>query len=203
MEEETKKRLHQFEIIGAVVLLLVSVISLFPDTGITGYVSVDVRKQPVDIAVANSQSYLLTTTSEEGFELTSFKISGELIGEGKASVYLDNGQGQKILVFTNIIDSRKGLGSVTGMKEISGLVTGPDTEAQGDLILEYLENIDGSFRDLKDQEELFSGKFEEKCVDSCFINMPLNSDLSYLLLFYVEEGAILNINEVVYTAKQE
>ncbi len=43
MEESNKTKIHQIEIIGAVLLLLIAVVSFFPRPGITGYVSVETK----------------------------------------------------------------------------------------------------------------------------------------------------------------
>jgi len=74
MEESAKKRIHQFEITAALVLLLVAVVSFFPNPGITGYVSIETKKQAIDLTIANSQSYILTTNSKEPFYLTPFLV---------------------------------------------------------------------------------------------------------------------------------
>ena len=48
MDENLKKNLHTFEIIAAVTLLLISVASFFPKPGITGFVSVETKKQKIE-----------------------------------------------------------------------------------------------------------------------------------------------------------
>src|SRR3990167_1825551 len=102
MEEPTKKRIHQVEIIVAAVLLLISIASFFPDSGITGFVSIETKKQKLDLSIENSQSYILTTSSKEPFQITSLKLSGEIIGQGIVKAYIDNGQYQRILIYSNI-----------------------------------------------------------------------------------------------------
>ena len=197
MEEQSKKKIHQIEIIAAVVLLLVSIASFFPKPGITGYVSIESKKQKIDLTIANSQSYILTTRSQEPMYLTSLKLSGEVIGDGIAKAYI-SAKDQKILIYSNVIKKGKGLDTVTGMSKITGNVVEVDAkdEAGEDLVIEHLENIE--------LDELLSkGNFEDACVDSCFIEMLLNKDIAYQLLFYVEEGTILNINEIVYTIRKD
>ena len=207
MEESTKKKIHEIEIIAAVLLLIVSFLSFFPNAGITGYVSVESKTQAVDLAIVNSQSYILTTNAEEQFHLTSLKLSGEVIGDGIAKAYIDNGQGQKILIYSNVAKKAKGLTTVTGMDKITGGVVGVDSETDADsLIIDYLENIDDvkeELTEIADDQELLKGQFNDECTDSCFIEMLLDKDIGYQLLFYVEEGTILNIYELIYTIRKD
>ena len=204
MEEQSKKKIHQIEIIAAVVLLLVSIASFFPKPGITGYVSIVSKKQKIDLTIANSQSYILTTRSQEPMYLTSLKLSGEVIGDGIAKAYI-SAKDQKILIYSNVIKKGKGLDTVTGMSKITGNVVEVDAkdEAGEDLVIEHLENIELESQKIAKDELLSKGNFEDACVDSCFIEMLLNKDIAYQLLFYVEEGTILNINEIVYTIRKD
>ncbi len=205
MEESTKKKLHQFEITGAVVLLLVSVISLFSNAGITGYVSVETKKEEIDLTIANSQIYVLTTNREEPFYITNLKLSGEVTGKGIVRAFITNAQDQKILIYSNIVDKSAGLDSITGMGKITGNVVGTNVEVDSkkDLIIEYLENIEVDLEKIIEGETISTGIFEDVCIDSCFIEMLLNKDIAYQLTFHIEEGTILNINEIVYTTRQD
>ena len=204
MEESTKKNIHRMEIIGAVVLLLISIASFFPNPGITGYVSVETKKQKIDLTIANSQSYILTTNSEKPFYLTSLKISGEVIGDGIANVYINNNIGEKALIYSNLVKKNKGLDSITGMGKITGGVIGVNSADEGDsLVIEHLENIEGEVGGVSEDEVLTSGVFENKCADSCFIEMLLNKETAYQLLFYVHEGTILKVSEIEYTIRKD
>ena len=204
MEESKKIKIQQIEIIAAVVLLLVSVVSFFPKAGITGFVSVETKKQLVDLTIANSQSYILTTNQEKPFYLTTLKLSGEIIGNGTVKAYIRNSQGQKILVYSNIIKKGSGLNAVTGMSRITGNVVGTNTQTEGNyLLIEHLENIEGEKSNIAKDETLASGLFENQCLDSCFIEMLLNKDNAYQLLFYVDDGTILKVKELVYAIKKD
>ncbi len=206
MKESTKEKIHQIEIVAAVVLVLVSVISFFPNPGITGYVSVDTKTQEIDLTIANSQSYIFTTKSQEPLHLTSLKISGEVIGEGIVNAYVDNGQGQKLMIYSNIVKKDKGLGGITGLSEITGDAIGPGQETQeeeNNLVIEYLENIEGELGEAAEDEIIASGNFENECVDTCFIEMTLAEGISYQLLFYVEEGTILKLNRIRYNIRED
>ena len=208
MKESTKEKIHQIEIVAAFVLILVSVVSFFPNQGITGYVSVEIKTQQINLTIANSQSYILTTNIQKDFYLTSFQLSGEVIGDGIVKAYLDNGQGQRILIYSNVIKKTKGLDSITGMDKITGNVVGTNPETQEEveedyLVIDYLENIEEELGEISEDEELAIGNFKNKCIDTCFIEMLLNDEIGYQLLFYVEEGTILKINEIVYSIRQD
>lgn len=204
MDEQNKKRIHQIEIMVAVILLLISIASFFPKPGITGYVSVETKKQKIDLTIANSQSYIMTTNSQEPFYLTSIKLSGEVVGEGIAKVYISSSQGQKILIYSNVVKKEGGMNTVTGMGKITGNAVRDDSKTEGDyLVIEHLENIEGGLGAISKDESLISGSFKDECMDSCFIEMLLNKDMAYQLLLYVEEGTILKINEIGYTIRKD
>ena len=72
-----------------------------------------------------------------------------------------------------------------------------------ELIIEHLENIEPDLGEIAEDEILSSGTFEDVCIDSCFIEILLKEDIAYQLLLYVEEGTILNINEIAYTIRKD
>jgi hypothetical protein len=203
MEESTKTKIHQLEIVAAVVLLLVSVVSFFPNRGITGYVSVETKKQEIDLTIANSQSYILTTRNKEPFYFTSLKLSGEVIRSGIAKAYI-SAKNQKILIYSNVIKKDEGLNSITGMGKITGNVVRADSETEeAHLVIEHLENIEEVPKSITEEEKVVSGSFEGMCIDSCFTEILLKEDTAYQLLLYVEEGTVLNINEIIYTIRRD
>jgi len=202
-KEEKKKRIHEIEIAVAVVLVLVSVAMLFPRPGITGYISYEIKTHEINLTIANSQSYVLTTDSNEPFIVTSLRLSGEVIGDGIAKAYVSD-KDQKILIYSNVIKKGSGLGGITGMDKITGEATAVDTETEeSNLVIAHLENIETKLEEISEDETLSSGNFDLICIDSCFIDMLLNKDLAYTFMFYVEEGTILKINKIVYTIKKD
>lgn len=204
MEDSTKKKIHEIEITAAVILILVSVISFFPKPGITGHVSAEIKTKTLNLTIANSQSYFLKAEKQEPFYLTSLKLSGEVIGSGIVKAYISDGKGQKILIYSNAAERKKGIRPITGMGKITGGVVSEGSAAEADdIIIDYLENLNGGPGKLSENEESSSGNFENICIESCFIEMLLNKELSYQLLFYVEEGTILKINKVAYTVKKD
>lgn len=203
MKESTKKRVHEIEIIAAATLILVSVALLFSRPGITGYISYETKIHKIDLTIANSQSYVLTTDSNNPFYITSLKLSGDVIGDGVVKAYLSSND-QKILIYSNTVKKKRGLQGITSMSRITGRVIGTDSESEEDgIVIAYLENIEEGPEAIAEDEILSSGKFEDSCADSCFIELLLNKDTSYQLLFYIEEGTILNLNEIVYTVKKD
>lgn len=204
MENYPQSKFHKYEIIGALVLLLVAVISFFPNPGITGFVSVDTKTQKVNLTIMNSQSYILSTNMQQPFYLTSLKISGQVIGKGKANVFLENGKGQKVLVYSNQVKKEKGLSVITGMDKITGKVIGSNSESEGDyLVIDFLENNENLPGGIQKDEELVFGEFNERCEESCFIEMLLNQGVSYQFLFNIEEGTILYIDKIIYSMRKD
>ena len=202
-KEERKKRIHEIEIAVAVILVLVSAAMLFPRPGITGYISYETKTHEINLTIANSQSYVLTTDSNEPFIVTSLRLSGEVIGDGIAKAYVSD-KDQKILIYSNVIKKGSGLGGITGMDKITGEATAVDTETEeSNLVIAHLENIETKLEEISEDETLSSGNFDLICIDSCFIDMLLNKDLAYTFMFYVEEGTILKINKIVYTIKKD
>ena len=91
------------------------------------------------------------------------------------------------------------------MSKITGDVVGADIDSvEGDsLVIEHLENIEGEFGVIGKGEFTTKGNFEDKCVDSCFTEMLLEEGIAYQLLFYVEEGTIMKVNELSYTIRRD
>lgn len=219
MEESTKKTVHQIEITVAVLLIMVSVIALFPNKGITGYISVETKSKTLNLTISNSQSYVLTTNNEALFYLTSIKVSGEVIGKGIAEMYVDNGKEQKALVYSNVVKKEKGVPSITGLGKVSGMAVGVGGNDKNknnapneselkqntseDIIIDYLEKIEYIPQTIAEDEEIITGNFEGRCLESCFVEMPLSKDIAYQLLFYVDDGTLLKINKIEYTIKKD
>lgn len=204
MEEQTKMNIRKFEVIGAILLAMVSVITLFGKPGITGFVSVETKVQSIDLSIANSQSYVLTTNQDVPVHLTSLKLSGEVIGKGLVEAYVADSQ-NKILIYSNIAKKETGVGSITGMGKITGNVVGVNGEAAQDdyLVIDFLENVKDELGKPGENEEITNGPFKDQCINSCFIDMSVTKDRAYQLLFYVEEGTVLNINQIVYNIKKD
>ena len=190
MKRETKHRLHQIELFLAIglVIVLIGVISVnmieFPIGApslpiITGHVPSDVISQDLNINIDRSQEYIFAT--DEPLTLTSLRLGGIVEG-GPVKIYLET-NGDKYLIYTNIKEKQ----------ETGNLITGQAINLYPD---EYVSTPPIS---LTENQEAVSGAFYEECIETCFINLPLNPDETYRFLFYVEEGVNLRINKLTYT----
>lgn len=207
-QKKRKKNIHKIEVAVLLIIVMVGFLSFFRNPTITGNVSVETKNQALDIEIANSQNYILTTNTEYAYKLTSLRLSGEVIGDGVAEVYIDNGQKQKILVYSNKMGESPGLGveaitgKKTGRQRITALAVDEGRE-EINLILDYVKNLPTPQFEIAENEELKEGPFQYKCGETCFMDMYMQKDVSYNLLFYVDEGTILRLDEVTYTVEVE
>jgi hypothetical protein len=204
MADEKKRfgsRMVQVEIIGAIFLMLMLSLFLFKDKGITGFVPVEFTTQDMNITLDQSQSYILTSGSDAPFPLTSLKIGGEVVGDGVVEIYLDNGQGQQLLVYRNTRSKSGGMGSITGLVTQSENGTKTDVREGKWLLLSPLK--DSAKGDLPVKlgrdEEASSGAFSKECRDTCFMRMEISNQLSYELIFKIDQGTQLKLNDLTYT----
>jgi len=205
MEEKTKHKIKQAEIIAAVLLLFVGFAFLFQKPTVTGHVTAKINTQPLDITIEKSQIYSISTKSKESFIISSIKLSGEVIGDGQAKIYINNGE-QNLLVYSNIIEKSHGFDSITGLGKITGNVVSIEREEDSNkedekrLILKPIADLKESMLDvLKEYETIKSGEFIDACVDTCFIEMEMASDLSYKLIFVVENNTKIRLNKITFT----
>ena len=203
MNKETVKKLEMFVL---VCLLLVGALTFFSYPGITGHVSSDLSTQKVDFKIDQSQLFELTTNSLGSFYITSFRISGSIVGEGVVEVYLDNGKGQQLLVFNNIRNIETGMGGLTG---ITAKVVGSDQTfneiiPQKTILIKPTTfiNQNPSIELLADEKTINEG-FDAECDESCFIEMEMNNDLGYSLIFLIEPGTELYLTKIQYMIKEE
>jgi hypothetical protein len=89
------------------------------------------------------------------------------------------------------------MGKITGQA-----ITESETE-EDYLVIEHLENIEPESGSIAEDEKIITGTFQDVCIDSCFIEMLLKENIAYQLLLYVEEGTILNIDEMSYTIRKD
>ena len=203
MKEETYNKLKKIQLFVAVSLLLVSVTLLFKNPGITGHFSADFRSQILSITMDKSQSYLFSTNSPEPTYVSSLRVSGEIIGSGSVQIFIED-NGQRFLIYKNQKEKEQGLPSVTGMAVASGRIP-EDIEESTEklLLLEPLDTLRWEELSLSEQQEFAAGAFDNKCADTCFIDMSVSSEESYKLIFMIEPGTRLKLNKIIYTLKDE
>lgn len=198
-------KLQKIEIIVSIGLILVLTAFLLGNPNITGFLSLDFVIQDINLTLSQSQNYIITSTNPEPFILTSFKISGEVIGDGRVEVYIDNGQGQQLLVYRNVKSKQRGMGLITGMFIAGEKQTEKEKAKQGSyLVLNPGKTIQElEIMELSEKEETVSGIFSNECADSCFIKMELSDKIAYKLVFKIEPGTTLKLDNIVYIIEIE
>jgi len=180
----------------------------FLNPSITGHVSVNINRQNLDLIINESKNFLLTSDNLEPFIITSFKLSGNIAGDGQVKIYIDTGKGQRLLVYDNIFikkDERGGLSAITG--QAIDDTAEEDAERRegtnkGDkwLIIKPIRILleKEVFEEINDDKYLISEEFNDKCKETCLINMEMSRNVAYRLVFLVEKGTILKLNELIY-----
>ena len=177
----------------------------------TGYVSglnLTIYSQNLDLYVDGSQSYTLTT-ADGTLHLRSFMIDGEVIGDGRVEILLDNGKGEQYLVYENI-EKKPDYSGPQMLTGISGGITGhaiAGEETNNEtveektgvwLVVQPKNTVDYEFLPLSEDEEIISGEFYSVCKETC--NMPENlfNSNTYELIFRLEKGTAVNLKEINY-----
>jgi len=216
VEEHKRNRLLMIEAmlaIGALIFFSAIIVDRFLPSAtvpvgdskspqIVGFVPVEIMSQPIDLVATESRSFILFTDREQLFNLTSLRISGEVIGSGRAEIVLENGLGQELWTYSNIKQKQGNM--ITGMavnEEDNNLPTEKDELKNqtwliitpGDAIAENPE------KQLTDGRETVTGKFQNSCTDTCYMNMKMQKGLYYTLKIRVDAGTQVNINELKYT----
>lgn len=194
------KKIHwkKAQLFVAISLLFVATLFLFNDSGITGHVTADFRSQTLNLAVEQSQMFSLTTNQAEPIYISSFRMSGEVIGGGSVEAYIES-NGERLLIFKNVKEREQGLPSVTGL----AVAAEPPAE-EALLLLNYVDTLEWKEEtSLSDAEEFIEGSFNNQCKDTCFIEMSVSSEQGYRLIFMIEPGTKLNIHKIIYTLKNK
>ena len=168
-------------------------ISFFPDAGITGHVSVNVNSQTLDLSIKESQNYIISSASEDPIFITFIRLSGEVIGDGRAEILLDNGQGQKLVIFKNTVKKIK-------PNSITGMAIGAEAEAKESITLNMIpgDKLPYIFPEPAEDENIVIGEFANECMETCFIEMELSKDTTYALEFRVSEGTEIKLSNLLY-----
>lgn len=218
VEQHTKNKLLLLELMLAVVLLVFvgafALDKVFPtaqvssNTGnlpIVGFVPIEIKSQLIDLTADAPSAFILFTEKETLFNLTSLRLSGEVRGNGRAEIVLDNGLGQELLIYTNVKQKQGNL--ITGMavsdegepmpedakieqvtQSTAWLMISKDTQA----------GAERPAGDLGDDKRTESGVFQHSCVDTCYINMKMQKGLYYTIKVRLDEGTTVKINEMNY-----
>lgn len=167
-----------------IVCLLILVFSLVAanNPSITGHVTSEIHIQKLDFEVTESTLIGVESISNKPLKLTSLMVSGKVIGEGLAEIYLTSGK-EKKLVYTNLQKKKKGLSAITG--QAAGAVRVYEkAELRGNVVSpEGYQTI----------EETFGNA----CVETCFLEG--NKQTFYDLEVWVQPGTKMLISELKYS----
>ncbi|MBD3361815.1 hypothetical protein GF358_03415 [Candidatus Woesearchaeota archaeon] len=125
--------------------------------------------------------------------ITSFSVSGEVLGSGAASLYLIDKDGNKKKVFSN---SQKGMRLITGFYGEESTPVNIVKAKPG--ILNIKEGSD--VRDSDFVTNAMPGEFSGACGDACELSTDSGS---FELIAYVEPGTKLIIEEFDYTTVEK
>ena len=205
----------KIQIFVASASILAFLVFTFNKPSITGHVSANFYRQNLSLEMDHSQNFLLTSDNIEPYFITSLQLSGEILGNGQVKIYIDNGKGQRLLVYENIIrkgTSSGGFSGITASGGLSGIsgnaVKEGDNSAKENndkwLIVKPINVLleKETFNKLDANDKLTSGTFSQKCMESCTISMEISRSVAYRLVFLVEKGAVLKINELSFQTKE-
>jgi hypothetical protein len=220
IEQQTKNRFMMLEAMLAIVLLIFlaafaldkflptpTAAMIGGDTPqIVGFVPVEIKSQPIDLDAKTSTSFIVFSEKEAEFALTSLRLSGEVIGEGRAEIVLDNGLGQELAIYSNI--KQKEGNMITGMSVSDEPTQLPENANIEDVPAEQAwfkitpsENplAETPRKEVSDDKRTISGKFQYECGEACYMSMKMRKGLFYTLKVRLDAGTEVKINELKYT----
>lgn len=219
VEEPTKNKLLMIELMLVVLILIFvgafAIDRLFP-TGlvsantdtvpIVGFVPIEIKSQPIDLFAPEPTSFVIFSEKDAEFELTSLRMTGEVTGEGRAEIVLDNGLGQELMIYSNVKQKQGNL--ITGMaitEEGKPLPEGAEIE-EIDPQQAWLKISPGQdklneepSRSVEDDKVTVEGAFQHACLDTCYMSMKMKKGLYYTLKVRLDPGTEVRINELKYT----
>jgi len=219
VKEHTKNKLLLIEGMFAIMILIFvaafAIDKFFPTPAVTaetgapqivGFVPIEIKSQPIDLTAQGPTSFVLFSEKSDLFDLTSFRLSGKVVGEGRAEIVLDNGLGQELLIYSNVKQKQGNL--ITGMAVTDdamplpeGVPVNPVEESQAWLKISPsdVELTELPKQDLGNNKQAVTGEFQHRCVDTCYMNMKMQKGLYYTLKVRTDPETEVNINELKYT----
>ena len=174
----------------AIVIVIIFMTALYFSRGtITGHLAKNIERNPVDIVVDKSQSFVLQLSNNAPFALSSFSISGAVNGPGRVNVYLDTGTGARRLVYTNTKGEVSAHDATTEFVENSG--------SDASLVVTKYRDL-GETTSSKEGETI-AGSFRRVCSETCSLDPTVFASSRYELLFFVDEGTTVHVNEILHT----
>jgi hypothetical protein len=161
------------QLTAVLAVILVSIPSAIAFGQITGFVPTSYRElsAKASLELYSTAVYEMKIDIPAHARLASVRMSGEVIGGGRANAYLEDDIGKWHVVFSYNNKRNSFSRAITGMFDKMGSVLSGDDAH----VLE------------------FSGK----CVETCYLEDNFRSG-SLILVFDVEEGTILKVREITY-----
>lgn len=173
------------------IIILTATLYFSKDT-ITGNFGLHITRQSVDIFTDKSQSFILTHKSLSKFSLNSLSVSGEVFGDGRAKIYLDNGEGIRRLVYSNEHAAKtKWINS----NDFVALVP----ESSSTIVLTKYADLSAEQPAPQKDLQTLKGRFRRACSETCELDTSLFNTNRYELLIYVDDGTSVRLNEILYT----
>lgn len=196
---------------AVLMICLVLLALVFSRPEIIGYASTNVHSQNLNLMIEDSQRFYLRSINQQPVHLTSLTISGEVIGEGTAAIYLENQEGLRHLIYKNLKRKDSTHNRITGTSIAGsgifsgGSVTGDTVPlSEEEPILDLVEgSLLSGFEPLPQEYKTVPGKFNHVCVESCLLQAKTFVGPRFMLDFYVEPGTRLIITDIVYTTLEE
>lgn len=208
------KLIYKIELVIACIGLIILGVFFLPFyPTLTGYVSgtnVTVFVQDLDLYIDGTQSYNLIS-AEENLPLSRLALYGEVIGNGRVEILLDNGKGEQYLVYENIIEEVQGGKSLITGKAISGITGSASTDENvvGQNIIEERKGawlvikpkkiMKYEFSELNEDQNIVEGIFYKNCIETCSIEKGKFDSYNYELVFRIEKGTAVKLNQLRYT----
>lgn len=175
---------------AVVILLAITVTFLKPD--ITGFVPTEVYGKNLNLMI--DENSILTLDSAVPVSMHSLTVSGFVEGTGIIEIYLENVNGLKYLVYTNVREE-KGLTSITGLA-----TQAPSSEPLEGSLSIHLEEL-GQYYNSGQGGVGAEGNFAHQCLETCFLNPSEFVGREFKVYIFVEEGTSLNLNSLTYSAE--
>ncbi|MBW2999224.1 hypothetical protein KY339_01010, partial [Candidatus Woesearchaeota archaeon] len=228
IEKSLKPKMKIAPAVLAVLLIAFVSAGLFFGAQFVGYViqgeETTAYTQKLDFLVLKDQYYTWTLEQypEEQFNLVSVSLTGQVVGEGTFTVYLEDDQYRRYLIMYHEAVESGGLSGITGYAILNGSIeeniTINETVVEENETIAQPENLTGELDNITTEpaaEENLTGQnntpaienktkserarrinFEDVCVETCFLPEGLNST-SYRLIFEMED-VILELESIKY-----
>lgn len=193
MSDNTKKSLRRFEYVF-VIVLIVAVPLLFFRPSITGFVASDTKAQILNMNFTESQALNLASNNGSIY-ISSFSISGEVIGDGGIAIYLVNDKNTRSLVYSNVGQKKK-VSPLTGAATGIAAAHAVEVIQEGGLVIEEGEKLQWPG---KIGENYASGSVTAVCIDSCYLSSDDYTASSFKLQIFVEPRTTFKLQEILYT----